>query len=147
MKNYLATIHHLGFYFPFKQRVYGKTVLSFDSADCAALYGEKEIKEEELAEVVFDLCGNPSKSPKIAWETKGSYTLSVGDIVEIEDEERNTTIWLCQGCGWFQLESQSEIDFSAQKVENYADSGAYWKTGDKGKDSILARRARQAARK
>ena len=147
MKNYLATIHHLGFYFPLEQRAYGKTVLSFSSEDAAALYGEKEIKEKDLAEVVFDLCGNPSKSPKIAWKTKGSYTLSVGDVVEIEDEEQNKTIWLCKGCGWFQLENEGEIDFLVMKVENAADFGERWEPGYKGKDSLLARRVRQAARK
>jgi len=142
--NYLATIHHLGFYFPSDQENYGKTVLFFDSSDCAALYGEKEIKEEDLAEVVFDLCGNPNKVPKIAMKTKGSYTLSVGDVVEIEDNKQNKKIWLCQGCGWFELKGPAEINHLATKVENAAELGKRWEVGYKGKDSIMARRARTA---
>ena len=141
--NYLATIHHLGFFFPTDGGNYGKTVLTFNAADCENLYGEKEMKEDDYAEVVFDLCGNPSRTPKIAWKTKGAYTLSVGDIVEIEDEKQNKQIWLCKGCGWLRLENQGEIDYLAMKIENAAEMGQRWEIGYKGEAAILARRERR----
>ena len=147
MKSYLATIHHLGFYWPSEQAEYGKTVLSFTEEDCRPLYGNKQMEGENYAEVVFDLCGNPTKRPNILKKEGKCYTLSVGDIVVIEEKEtKEKTIWLCEGCGWFQLR-RSEIAYLAGKVEEAAETyGGRWEVGYKGPEAILARRERQKAK-
>jgi len=147
MKKFIATIHHLGFYWPSEQENYGKTTLTFNEEDCRPLYGDKPMEGENYAEVVFDLCGNPSKRPEILKKEGQCYTLSVGDVVVIEEKEtKEKKNWLCLPCGWMEVR-RSEIAYLAGKVEEAAETyGGRWEVGYKGKDAILARRKRQAAK-
>lgn len=139
MKKFIATIHHLGFYWPTEQpEGYGKSTLSFES--------EYSLDEDDmLSETAFDLTNNPTKTPHFLSKQGRCPTLSVGDVVEIHEEgkEKNKKYNLCVGAGWFQL-NRSEIPYLEGKIEQFAESGKRFDPGHKGDKFILARRERQA---
>ena len=60
---------------------------------------EVNLPNDEIADEVFDLTNNPSRQDeRVAAYGKGR-SLSVGDIVEIDDE-----MWVCCSFGWGLIE-------------------------------------------
>lgn len=134
LKTFTATIHHLGFYWPAEQDEYAKSVLSFES----------DREGEVLPEIAFDLTNNPSKNPVYLFRSSRAYSLSVGDIVEIrENEKKEKKYWLCVSAGWLEVR-RSEISYLAGKVEQAVESyGGRWEVGFYGPEAIMRRRERQ----
>lgn len=140
MKKFIATIHHLGFYWPSEQpEGYGESILSLEIEDSDLRSGEV------IAELFFDVTNNPSKTPNFTSKQGRCPTLSVGDVVEIHEtgKEIKKEYWLCVGAGWFQIQ-KSEISYLASKIEQFAESGKRFDPGYNGTKFILARRERQA---
>jgi len=132
MKSYIAVIHHLGFYWPAEQEFYGKTTILVESASESG---------EAISEVVFDMTNNPNKTPDIRATYGKCYTLSVGDVVELQLKGKKE-FWLCVGSGWMEIQ-KSEVSYLSYKVEDAAEKGNRYEVGYKGPQDLARRRTRQ----
>lgn len=64
---------------------------------------------EEAAEEAFDLTNNPSRQDERELVYGRGRSLSVGDIVEVEDrhDPEKVTAWLCMSAGWKEVTVQA----------------------------------------
>ncbi len=129
MKKFIATIHHLGFYWPAKEEdSYGKTTLEITA--------DEDTTGDILSEMAFDETNNPRKTPVVLAQTGKCYTLSVGDVVEIKEKKE---FWLCISAGWMKV-SRSETSYLAYRVELADETGDRYEVGHKGPIDLERRR-------
>jgi hypothetical protein len=65
-------------------------------------FGHDDTEPESAAEEMFDLTNNPSRQEERELVYGRGRSLSVGDIVEVEQGEK-LTAWLCMCTGWKQI--------------------------------------------
>lgn len=58
---------------------------------------------EAAAEEMFDLTNNPSRQDEREERYGRHRSVSVGDIIEVEEQPGIVTQWLCESCGWKNL--------------------------------------------
>lgn len=58
---------------------------------------------EIIAEECFDLTNNPSRQGERELFYGRHASVSIGDIVEVQDRAGNTTAWVCYPAGWKQI--------------------------------------------
>lgn len=77
----------------------------FQKVEGLLVTGEKFVTGEDVAEEMFDLSNNPSRQDERELRYGRYRSVSVGDIIEVEDklDPEKTTTWRCESMGWKQI--------------------------------------------